>query len=193
MIRVRRRDFERRDERLGRFTARPVEPAADAEMVHGWLTHPKAAFWLMQDTSLPEVGRYFEAIAASPFEEAFVGLHAGRPTFLVERYDPAHGELSQAYAVQQGDVGMHFLVAPTDRPLRGFTRAVIATAMELLFSDGRVRRVVVDPDVRNHAVHALNAAVGFRMLGTVSLHDKRALLSVCTREQYRAARVGTAA
>jgi RimJ/RimL family protein N-acetyltransferase len=82
---------------------------------------------------------------------------------------------------------MHFLVAPADRPVHGFTHAVIVTVMELLFSDPAVRRVVVEPDVRNRAVHALNAAVGFRVSGPVILPDKEVLLSMCTREQYEAA------
>jgi RimJ/RimL family protein N-acetyltransferase len=64
---------------------------------------------------------------------------------------------------------------------------VIDTVMELLFGDPRVRRVVVEPDVRNRAVHTLNAAVGFQVVDTVGLPDKEALLSVCTREQYERA------
>jgi RimJ/RimL family protein N-acetyltransferase len=60
--------------------------------------------------------------------------------------------------------------------------------MELLFSDPRTHRVVVEPDVRNKAVHAVNAAAGFRVLATVSLPGKDAYLSTCTREQYDLAR-----
>ena len=59
--------------------------------------------------------------------------------------------------------------------------------MELLFADRATRRVVVEPDVRNDAVHALNAAVGFEPAGTVELPGKQALLSFCTREQFEAA------
>jgi hypothetical protein len=44
--------------------------------------------------------------------------------------------------------------------------------------------VVVEPDVRNTAVHALNAAVGFEVVGTVAKPEKDALLSVCTRERF---------
>ena len=62
---------------------------------------------------------------------------------------------------------MHFLCAPTDAPVHGFTRAVITTVMALAASPTRpTRRVVVEPDVRNTAVHALNAAVGFGVVGT---------------------------
>ena len=29
------------------FTFRPLDPLRDAELLHRWVTHPKAAFWMM--------------------------------------------------------------------------------------------------------------------------------------------------
>ncbi|SDZ29709.1 Protein N-acetyltransferase, RimJ/RimL family [Micromonospora pattaloongensis] len=179
--------FTRTDERLGKFTVRPVDPFGDAALLHRWVTHPKSAYWLMQDADEAAVVREYATIAARPDHDAFLGLHEGRPAFLVERYDPGR-ELGGVYDVQPGDVGMHFLVAPTDTPVHGFTRAVIVTVMELLFADPATRRVVVEPDVRNTAVHALNAYVGFRVVDTVRLPTKDAYLSICTRDQYEASR-----
>lgn len=179
--------FSRTDDRLGEFAVRHVAPDADAELLHGWLTHPKSAFWLMQNASLQQVAKEFGEIAATPGHDAFLGLHNGRPAFLAERYAPAREPVGATYPVQPGDTGMHFLVAPTDTPLHGFTRAVLTTVMELLFTDPATRRVVVEPDVRNRAVHALNEAVGFRVERTVSLPGKEALLSFCTRDQFHAA------
>ncbi|MCQ4040756.1 GNAT family N-acetyltransferase [Streptantibioticus rubrisoli] len=184
--------FNRTDERLGRFAVRPVDPATDTELLHRWVTHPKSVFWMMQDAQPADVRREFEAIDADPHHDALLGLYEDRPAFLVERYDPTHSELAGRYAVRPGDVGMHFLVAPTDTPIPGFTRAVLTTVMELLFSDPANQRVVVEPDIRNHAVHALNAAVGFRVVRTIALPDKHAHLSTCTRQQYLAAREGAA-
>ncbi|MEV8566801.1 GNAT family N-acetyltransferase [Streptomyces sp. NPDC051322] len=169
------------------FTFRPLDPLSDSELVHRWVTHPKAAFWLMQDATLPEVEREYMAIAASEHHEAFIGLHDGAPAFLMERYDPAHVELNGLYDAEPGDVGMHFLVAPTDTPVHGFTRAVIAAVMAELFADPATRRVVVEPDVRNHAVHALNKSVGFEVVREIEKPEKRAALSICTRRSYRAA------
>ena len=71
--------------------------------------------------------------------------------------------------------------------MHGFTRAVITTVMAWLFADPATRRVVVEPDVRNTAVHALNAAVGFTVVGPIRKPEKEALLSVCTRDQFLAA------
>ncbi|MEE1753739.1 GNAT family N-acetyltransferase [Streptomyces sp. SP18CS02] len=176
---------------LGTFTFRPFDPSptggegpSDAELIHPWVTHPKAAFWMMQDARLQDVEREYMAIAAHPHHDAFIGLHDGKPAFLMERYDPRYVELTGLYEPQPGDVGMHFLVAPTDTPVHGFTRAVITAVMEELFADPATVRVVVEPDVRNEAVHALNAAVGFEKVKRIAKPEKDAYLSVCTREQF---------
>ena len=29
------------------LTLRPLDPLKDAELLHGWVTDPKAAFWMM--------------------------------------------------------------------------------------------------------------------------------------------------
>lgn len=179
--------FRRADARLGEFALRTVDPAADAPLLHAWVTHPRSAFWMMQDATLADVQREFRDIAARPGHDAHLGLHLGRPAFLVERYDPAD-ELGDVHDSRAGDVGMHFLCAPTDTPLHGFTRAVIGTVMDFLFADPAVQRVVVEPDVRNTAVHALNEAAGFRVERTVRLPEKDALLSTCTRAAHLAAR-----
>ncbi|MFG2168244.1 GNAT family N-acetyltransferase [Micromonospora chersina] len=180
---IHRRD----DPRLGEFRLRPLDPDADAALLHGWVTHPKAVFWMMQDADVARVAEEYRRIAAHPHHDAYLGSWQGRPAFLAERYDPARVELVGLYDPAEGDVGMHFLCAPTDTPVRGFTLAVITTVLDWLFADPATRRVVVEPDVRNTAVHALNAAVGFTVVGPVAKREKTALLSVCTREQFLAA------
>ncbi|MGD1223824.1 MULTISPECIES: GNAT family N-acetyltransferase [Streptomyces] len=169
------------------FTVRPLDPVEDAELLHRWVTHPKAAFWMMQEAKLPDVEREYMAIAAGEHHDAFLGLRDGEPVFLMERYDPAHVELVGLYEARPGDVGMHFLVAPTDTPVHGFTRAVITAVMRHLFADPATVRVVVEPDVRNTAVHALNEAVGFVPEREIQKPEKKALLSFCTREQFEKA------
>ncbi|ANW20076.1 GNAT family N-acetyltransferase [Streptomyces clavuligerus] len=169
---------------VDRLTVRPLDPAADARLIHGWVTHPKAAFWMMQDARLQDVEREYTAITAHEHHHAFVGLLDGEPVFLMERYDPHHLELVGLYEPEPGDVGMHFLVAPSDTPVHGFTRAVITAVMRELFADPATRRVVVEPDVRNAAVHALNAYVGFTVVDTIEKPEKDASLSVCTREDF---------
>ncbi|MEV0633371.1 GNAT family N-acetyltransferase [Streptomyces sp. NPDC050619] len=166
------------------FTFRPLDPLKDAELLHSWLTHPKAAYWMMQDAKLEDVERAYMEIAADEHWHALLGLHDGEPAFLMEVYDPAHRELAGLYEPQPGDVGMHFLVPPTDRPVHGFTRAVITAVMAYLFDDPEVERVVVEPDVSNRAVQALNESVGFVPDREIQKPEKKALLSFCTRERF---------
>ncbi|MET8119849.1 GNAT family N-acetyltransferase [Micromonospora sp. NPDC005189] len=179
--------YTRADDRLGEFALRTLDPDADAALLHTWVTHPKAAFWLMQDADQAQVAEEYQRIADHPHHDAYLGLWRGSPAFLAERYDPAHVELVGLYDNQPGDVGMHFLCAPVGTPVHGFTRAVLGTVMAWLFDDPATRRVVVEPDVGNTAVHALNAAVGFEVVDTIAKPEKDALLSVCTRAQFQAA------
>jgi RimJ/RimL family protein N-acetyltransferase len=171
----------------GDFSIGSLDPARDSVLLHGWVTHPKAAYWMMQECSVAEVVAEYERIAAHPHHDAFLGSFRGSPAFLAERYDPAHRELVGIFDASPGDVGMHFLCAPTDTPVHGFTLGVITTVMAWLFASPSTRRVVVEPDVRNTAVHALNAAVGFTVLGPVAKPEKEALLSICTRASFEAA------
>jgi len=111
----------------------------------------------------------------------------------VERFDPAHSELAGLPELRPGDVGMHLLVAPTEAPVSGFTGAVMRTVVEFCFELPGSQRVVVEPDVRNGRIAALNAAVGFRVAREVPLRDKAAALSFCTREDFATSRLGGAA
>ncbi|MFF4490792.1 GNAT family N-acetyltransferase [Streptomyces sp. NPDC001544] len=170
------------------FTFRPLDPLRDAALLHRWVTHPKAAFWMMQDASVEDVERAYLEIDADQHHHALLGLDEdGVPAFLMEKYDPVHRELTGLYEPRPGDVGMHFLTPATDSPVPGFTRAVITAVMAHLFEDPATARVVVEPDVRNKAVHALNEAVGFVPEREIDKPEKKALLSFCTREQFAAA------
>lgn len=169
------------------FVFRPLHPLTDAELLHGWVTHPKAAFWMMQDARLQDVERAYLEITADEHHHALLGLLGDEPVFLMEHYDPAHRELAGLYEAEPGDIGMHFLVAPTDAPVHGFTLAVITAVVAHLFEDPAVQRVVVEPDARNTAVHALNTAVGFMPEREIRKPEKKALLSFCTREAFEQA------
>lgn len=161
----------------------------DVATLHAWITHPRSAFWGMQAASLDEVCAAYFAIAADPHHDAWLGRVDGVPAFLAETYDPEYSELAGRYDWQAGDIGMHVLVAPTDRPRSGFTSEVFRAVMELCLDDPRRQRVVVEPDVRNHRIAALNAAAGFRVVQHLQLSDKEAALSVCGREDFERSRL----
>ncbi|MEU7582136.1 GNAT family N-acetyltransferase [Streptomyces sp. NPDC041068] len=171
------------------FTLRPLDPLTDCELVHDWVTRPESAFWLMQNAKLPDVERAYMAIAAADHRDAFLGLHAGVPSFLVERYDPSYAELVGLYDPLPGDVGMRLLALPSEVrfPVPGFTLGALTAAVRELFADPATERVVIDPDLRDTTAHVLLEAVGFRAETVVQKPEKQALLSFCTRERFAAA------
>ncbi|MFY0406762.1 GNAT family N-acetyltransferase [Solicola sp. PLA-1-18] len=169
------------------LTFRPVLLPDDVPLLHTWVTAERARFWDMQGASRADVEDEYRRIEASGHHRAFLGLDDGLPTFLAEVYDPAHDPVGEAYEVQPGDRGMHLLVGPTDTPVHGYTRRVMEAVVAFVLTDPDVRRVVVEPDVRNEAIHRLNASVGFCEERVVSLPTKDALLSSCTREDFAAA------
>lgn len=169
---------------LGDFGLRPVDPPTDSPLLHEWVTHPKAKYWMMQEASVADVLAEHEAIEVNPGHFAYMGLYHYRARFLVEVYDPAASELAGVYDPAPGDIGMHVLTAPTGQPIPGFTKGVMDTVMHLLFDGFGAQRVVVEPDVGNEAIHRLNAFVGFKPERTVNLNGKQALLSFCTRIDF---------
>ena len=169
---------------VGTLSLRLFDLVDDVVTLHDWVTQPYARYWGLLTASVADVHAEYLRIAESAHHQAFLGEHDGRPAFLMERYEPAYDAVGQVYDVAPGDIGMHVLVGPPVTPIAGFTGAVFETIMDSLFSDPLVDRVVVEPDVRNAKIQALNARMGFRKHSVVQLPDKQAWLSFCTREQY---------
>ncbi|GAA1715591.1 hypothetical protein GCM10009809_09720 [Isoptericola hypogeus] len=187
-------------------TLEPVDPARDAATLHAWLAHPASAFWRMGHLGVGEVRGYLADIADHAHQDGWLGRVDGRPAFYAETYDPARVLLAGVHDAEPGDLGMHLLVAPPpdDRARRapGLTDAVMAAVVRFCLAPaprGRgAARVVVEPDVRNRAIAAKNAAAGFRVLQEVDVvedggHAKRAALSVCTRADFAASPLGALA
>jgi RimJ/RimL family protein N-acetyltransferase len=163
---------------------RRLDLDADIPVMHRWFSMDYARFWGLQGEPEQEVRASYAALLDSGHSMAFTGLHGGVPAFLVECYDPRHDELGRHYEVRDGDVGMHFFVGPPSAPRSGFTRDVFRTLMGFIFERLQARRVVVEPDARNHKVHVLNREMGFVDQDTVRLTHKLAALAFCTREQF---------
>lgn len=180
-------EFETKTPGIGCFSLRRLDVPGDIPLLHHWVTRDHARFWNMQHLSPAELEDFYRRLMGSGHACAYMGVHDGRPSFLVECYDPQQDQIGEHYDVQPGDRGMHILVAPAERPISGFTFAVMRTILEFIFSDPAARRVIIEPDVRNDKVHMLTKRVGFRYDRLVTLREKTANLAFCTRRQYAAA------
>jgi Acetyltransferase (GNAT) domain len=167
---------------LGDFYLRHLQMPADIPLIHSWVTREYAKYWGMLESSVEEVeAAYMKILTHS---QVFMGVYDNKTAFLLERYRAMEDQVGKYYDVQPGDYGMHILVAPADQPISNFTWHVFTVVMDFMFSDARVRRIVVEPDIRNEKIHALNRRAGFEYQQIIELPNKTAYLAVCTREQY---------
>jgi hypothetical protein len=169
---------------IGTLSLRPFDLTVDVTTLHSWVTQPYAQYWGLLNATVEDVHAEYLRIENTGHHRAFLGEHDGRPAFLMERYEPSYDAVGTVYDVAPGDVGMHVLVAPQRVRIPGFTGAIFETILDSLFSDPLVDRIVVEPDVRNVKIQALNERMGFRKHSIVDLPDKQAWLSFCTRDQY---------
>ena len=113
--------------RVGPVTFEPVDVDRDAALLHDWVTHPRSVFWGMQSATVDDGPRGVRRDRCRPAPPRLA--RPGRRRTGVPRRDlrpRTQRARRRIYAVADGDIGMHVLVAPTDRPRRGLTSAVFA-------------------------------------------------------------------
>lgn len=133
---------------------RPVDPAEDAALLHGWVSEDRAEFWGMQEHTLEDVRDTYAWIGDQAHLTAEIVEVDGEPLALVQTYDPAVDEIGKYYDRQPGDLGMHLFMRPGARP-SGSLEAFLEFMLRELFADASVRRLVLEPDVRNEKSIAL--------------------------------------
>lgn len=165
--------------RLERF-----DPARDSPLLHSWVVQERAQFWMMGEHTLEQVREIYEWIDAQPTHAAYLAWADDEPAALFQTYDPRAEEVGDHLDVRRGDVGVHFLLAPTARPRRGFTRTVVAFLLDTVFADPEVQRLVAEPDARNDKAVDLVTRLGFELGPVVQLSTKPARLAYLTRTAF---------
>ncbi|MET8669724.1 GNAT family N-acetyltransferase [Streptomyces tendae] len=179
---------------FGTVSILPLDPAADAAVVHGWVSEGRAAFWGMNGLTQRQVTDVYAHMATLDTHHAFLVVKDGDPVALLQTYDPAADRVSECYDTEPGDIGVHLLLAPAGaggaRP--GWTAALSGALMAyVLLGLGRTR-IVVDPDVDNEKAIARFLKQGFTAgpavvlpevdLPDVYLPEKKAQLAFLRRE-----------
>ncbi|MGW3329148.1 GNAT family N-acetyltransferase [Streptomyces rubiginosohelvolus] len=174
---------EQKVEGFGTVRLVPVDPAADAGLLHGWVTEERARFWGMADHTREQVREIYEFVDSLPTHHAYLALRDGVPAALFQTYEPDADPVGECYDVRPGDFGIHLLIAPAEGEgaVKGYTEALLTAFIAYVFSDSAHLRVVVEPDARNEKALARMVRVGFELGPEIEKPEKTARLAFLTR------------
>ncbi|MFG3407796.1 GNAT family N-acetyltransferase [Streptomyces sp. NPDC048142] len=172
---------EQKIEGFGTVRLVPVDPAADLDLLHGWVTEERARFWGMSGHTREQVLEIYEFVDSLPTHHAYLALRDGVPAALFQTYEPDADPVGECYDVQPGDFGIHLLIAPADGAVKGYTDALLTAFVGHVFSDPAHLRVVVEPDARNEKALARMVRVGFELGPEIVKPEKTARLAFLTR------------
>ncbi len=174
---------EQKIEGFGTVRLVPVDPAADAGLLHGWVTEERARFWGMADHTREQVREIYEFVDSLPTHHAYLALRDGVPAALFQTYEPDADPVGACYDVQPGDFGVHLLIAPAEGEgaVKGYTDALLTAFIAHVFSDPAHLRVVVEPDARNEKAIARMVRIGFELGPEIRKPEKTARLAFLTR------------
>ncbi|MFG3662206.1 GNAT family N-acetyltransferase [Streptomyces sp. NPDC047706] len=171
----------------------PLDAKGDAEVIHGWVSQERAAFWGMNGLTRDEVAGIYAHMDTLDTHHAYLVVKDGDPAALFQTYEPEADRVSECYDAEPGDIGVHLMLAPA-RPggaRAGWTAALVHAVASYVWLGLNRRRIVVDPDVRNGKAIERFLRLGFVAgpkvvlpevnLPDVHLPEKHAQLAFLTR------------
>ncbi|MFG3351891.1 GNAT family N-acetyltransferase [Streptomyces sp. NPDC048001] len=164
----------------------PLDPAADAELVHRWVSEERARFWGMLGHTVEQVREIYAYVDSLTTHHAYLVHRDSVPVALFQTYDPAADPVGECYQVEPGDFGAHLLLGPAGQegPQAGFTAALLSALLGFCFREPGTRRLVVEPDARNLKAVQRMQQVGFLLGPVVDKPEKRAQLAFLPRTAY---------
>ncbi|MFE5892397.1 GNAT family N-acetyltransferase [Streptomyces sp. NPDC056462] len=170
---VREAVHEQAVEGFGTVRVLRLDPEADAEAVHGWVSQERAAFWGMNGLTRDQVAGIYAHMDTLDTHHAFLVVRDTTPVALLQTYDPEADRVSECYDVRPGDIGVHLLLAPAgpEGGQPGWTSVLLTVMTSYVFGVLGRQRVVVDPDVRNEKAVARFLRQGFTAGPTVVLPE----------------------
>ncbi|MFF4754748.1 GNAT family N-acetyltransferase [Streptomyces sp. NPDC002514] len=160
---VREAVHEQRVDGFGTVRVLPLDPRADAAVIHAWVSEERAVFWGMNGLTEDQVAEIYAHLATLDTHHAFLLAKDGEPVALFQTYEPAADRVGECYETRPGDIGIHLLLAPAGpagaRP--GWTAALLSVLTAYVLRGLDRRRIVVDPDVRNEKAVARFLKSGF--------------------------------
>ncbi|MFE1287636.1 GNAT family N-acetyltransferase [Streptomyces sp. NPDC058751] len=188
---------EQRIDGFGTVRVLPVDPHADLDVLHGWVTEERAAYWGMTGFTRQQVLETYLHLDSLDTHHAFLTVKDGVPAALFQTYEPEADRVSECYEVQPGDIGVHLLIGPPApgagaRP--GWSSTLLSAFLSYALTGLDRQRAVVEPDARNAKAVDRLTRQGFVPAGDivlpeidlpeVHLPEKRARLAFLTREAF---------
>ncbi|MER5473158.1 GNAT family N-acetyltransferase [Streptomyces sp. NPDC002935] len=182
---------------FGTVRVLPVDPHADLDVLHGWVTEERAAYWGMTGFTRQQVLETYLHLDSLDTHHAFLMVKDGVPAALFQTYEPDADRVGECYEVRPGDIGVHLLIGPPapgggGRP--GWSSTLLSAFLAYALTGLDRRRAVVEPDARNTKAIARLTRQGFVPAGDivlpeidlpeVHLPEKPALLAFLTREAF---------
>ncbi|WP_010520782.1 GNAT family N-acetyltransferase [Aquimarina agarivorans] len=171
---------------FGNLSIRAFNVATDSEMLLDWVNRDYAVFWGMQNATLVTVEKEYKSFTQRKHYDVFVGIYKDHPAFVLERYNPNFDIINDYYTPQQGDCGIHVIVAPpSSKKTPNFTWHLFSFIMDFVFQNPLITRILVEPDIRNKKMFALCQRIGFQLDKVVELPHKTAQLAFLEKTQYQ--------
>jgi penicillin amidase len=168
---------------FGTIRVSPVDPERDSDLIFSWVTEERARFWGMGAHSREYVQEIYEYLDSLRTHHAYLLYRDEWPVALFQTYEPAEDPVGERYDVQAGDLGIHVMMGPAEAGrLPGFTAKLVSAFLGFVLAEPSVRRIVVEPDVRNHKAVARFVGLGFVPGQEIELPEKRARLAFLSRD-----------
>lgn len=177
-----------KDPALGGVEIAVLDPDADLDLLHGWVTARGTAFWGLGGLTRAELRDLYAHVDGLASHHAFLVRRSGEPIALLQTYEPENDPLGAAYPTLPGDIGVHFLLAARGAPVAGFTTRLGVVIGGFLFSPPAVGRILIEPDVRNGPALARARLLGFELGPEVRLADKVGRIGVLSRRRWEGLR-----
>ncbi|WP_299218209.1 GNAT family N-acetyltransferase [uncultured Aquimarina sp.] len=169
---------------FGTIEIRPFRISEDCEVLHEWVNMDYAFFWGMQGYDLQQVRQEYIKLMEPEHYDVFVGVFEGNPVFVLERYHPKQDVVGTLYPAQNGDCGIHIIIAPPRVKIPNFTWYLFTTIMDFVLKDSTINRIIVEPDIRNKKMFALCQRIGFQLDKIIELPNKTAQIAFLDRQQH---------
>ncbi|POX47795.1 siderophore biosynthesis protein [Streptomyces sp. Ru71] len=188
---------EQRIDGFGTVRVLPLDPHADAEVIHRWVSEERAVFWGMTGLTVTQVAEIYAHMETLDTHHAFLVAKDGEAAALLQTYEPEADRVGECYPVRPGDIGVHLLLAPAGPAgaRTGWTAHLVSAITAYVLRGLDRQRIVVDPDVRNGKAITRFERLGFEMgpvvvlpeidLPDVYLPQKHAQLAFLHRETVR--------